>query len=91
MKKLITGIATMAVIISVSSTTVLAAGGGRGRNFVDNDNDGVCDYYNTACQFVDNDGDGICDNYNSNVCGNGTGNGSGFRRGRCGGQSRHCR
>ena len=75
MEKLLTGIAVTALLISMSSTTVLAAGGGRGcgRNFVDNDNDGVCDYYNTSCQFVDNDGDGICDNCGSDNCGNGAG------------------
>lgn len=131
MKKILTGIATMALVVSVSSITAFAAGGGRGRNFVDNDNDGVCDYYNNSCQFVDDDGDGICDNcglgthgmgaryvdadgdgvcdnYGSN--GNGAGyvdadgdgicdnittgtsqNGSGFRRGRCGGQGRRGR
>ena len=71
MKKLLTGIAVTALLISMSSTTVLAAGRGCGRNFVDND--GVCDYYNTSCQFVDNDGDGICDNCGSNNCGNGAG------------------
>lgn len=73
MRKILTGIAAMALIISVSGTTAFAAGGNRGRNFVDSDNDGVCDYYNTSCQFVDNDGDGICDNYGSNGCGNGAG------------------
>lgn len=69
-KKLLTGAAVMALVISVGSTTAFAAGGGRGRrrNFVDIDNDGVCDYYNTFCQFADSDGDGICDNYGSNGC-----------------------
>lgn len=73
MKKIMIGMAAMVLVVSVNSTTVFAAGGGRGRNFVDNNNDGVCDYYNTSCQFVDNDGDGICDNCGSNGCGNGTG------------------
>jgi len=48
-------------------------------NFVDEDGDGICDYYQTNNQrgmnysknarnmnFVDADGDGICDNYNVN-------------------------
>lgn len=75
MKKALTGIAVMALVFSVSSTTAFAAGGGRGRgrNFVDNDNDGVCDYHNASCQFIDNNGDGLCDNYGSNNCGNGAG------------------
>ncbi len=73
MKKLLTGIAAFILVISICSTTVFAAGRGRGRNYVDNDNDGVCDNYNTSCQFVDLDGDGICDNCNSIGCGNCTG------------------
>lgn len=87
MKRLLTGIAAMALIISVSSITAFAARGGRGRNFVDNNKDGVCDYYNTSCQYVDNDGDGVCDNYTAGT----SQNGSGFRRGRCGGQGRRGR
>lgn len=73
MKKLLTCIVAMTLAISVSSTTALVNKCGRWRNFVDNDNDGVCDYYNTSSPFVDNDGDGICDNYGSNSCGNGAG------------------
>lgn len=73
MKKILTCIAAMVLIISVSSLTVFAAGNGRGRNYVDNNNDGVCDNYNASCQFVDNDGDGICDNCASATCGNGAG------------------
>lgn len=73
MRKLLTGIAAITLVISVSGATAFAAGGDCGRNYVDNDNDGVCDYYNTSCQFIDNDGDGVCDNYGSNGCGNGVG------------------
>lgn len=110
MKKLLTGIATMALVVSVSSTTAFAACGGCGSNFVDNDNDGVCDYYNTSCQFVDDDGNGTCGNCGLGMHGMGTGyvdadgdgicdnfttgtsqNGSGFKRGRCGGKGRRCR
>lgn len=63
MKKFLTSIVTMGLVLSVGSTTAFAAGSAWGRNFVDTDNDGVCDYYNASCQFVDNDGDGICDNF----------------------------
>lgn len=107
MKRLVAGIAVMALIILVSSTTVLAARGGRGRNFVDSDNNGVCDRYNSSCKFVDEDGDGICDNCAIDSCGKGAGyvdedgdgicdnfaagtpkNGTGLKRGRCGGRGR---
>lgn len=92
MNKILTGIATMALVTSVSCTTAFAAGCGRGRNFVDHDHDGVCDHYNASCQFVDSDGDGVCDYFGSNDCGrgagNGSGNGSGYQRGHCGGHGR---
>ena len=56
--------------------------------YVDLDNDGVCDNYGTGngtggqgsrSGYVDADGDGICDNYgNGYGCGNGQGNGNGY-------------
>lgn len=99
MHKILTGIATMALATSVSCTSAFAAGCGRGRNFVDIDQNGVCDHYNASCQFVDSDGDGVCDNYGSNDCGRGagngsgncSGNGSGYQREHCGGHGGHGR
>lgn len=73
MRKLLTGIVTMGLLLSVGITTTFAAGTARGRNFADTNNDGICDYYNTSCQFVDNDGDGICDNCGFAGCGMGIG------------------
>lgn len=72
MKKF-TAILTMALILSVFSTSVTAACHRNGRNFVDADGDGVCDNYGSngngcgkrsGCGkgYVDADGDGICDN-----------------------------
>ena len=51
--------------------------------YVDLDNDGVCDNYGAGqgsrSGYVDADGDGICDNYgNGYGCGNGQGNGNGY-------------
>ena len=56
--------------------------------YVDLDNDGVCDNYGTgngtggqgSCAgYVDADGDGVCDNYGAGYgCGNGQGNGNGY-------------
>lgn len=71
MRKLFTGIAAMGMVLSMGVTTALAAGHGCGRNFVDADNNGVCDHYSTSCQFADADGDGICDNCGLERCGMG--------------------
>lgn len=72
MKKFI-AIITAALIFSVFSTTVSAAGPMHRRNVTDADGDGICDNYNangSGCKrrsncdrnFTDADGDGICDN-----------------------------
>ena len=65
MKKFVT-ILTMVLIFSVCSMTVTAARSMNGRNYVDADNDSICDYYGRGygCGrgYVDADGDGICDN-----------------------------
>lgn len=68
MKKLLAGIVTMGLVLSVGGTTAFAAGAACGRNFIDAGNKGVCGYYNTFCQFVDADGDGICDNCGLGGC-----------------------
>lgn len=68
MKKLVTGIAALALAFSISTIDASAADSGRGRNFVDANNDGICDYcsVSASCEFVDADNDGICDNYSYN-------------------------
>ncbi len=65
------------MLLSMGTTSVLAAGpgAGYGRGFVDADSDGICDYAGSACRYIDLDGDGICDNY-------GARQGRGFRGGR---------
>lgn len=75
MKKIIAGILAAALVLSVGIVSAFAAGPDTGRNFVDADNDGVCDLMRSNCAYVDADGDGICGNY-------GTGAGCGFRGGR---------
>ena len=47
MKKVLTGIAVILLVVSIGSTSAYAAGHGRGRNFVDNDGNGVCDNYDS--------------------------------------------
>ena len=82
MKKLITVLLSILLIIAVCITAVAA---GR-RNFVDTDNNGICDNRNANCNsnFVDTDNNGVCDNRNAN-CNSSTkhhnaGNGNHARR-----------
>lgn len=75
-----TGVAAMAVVLSLSNMTVLAAEQAQ----VYDASNGGCAYCGASCEFVDADGDGICDNYVSrNYCGRGYG--------RRHGRGRHCR
>lgn len=114
MKKFLTCVCVLALMIAVGSTSVFAAGGRRGRRCANVDRQTVCDYYNTEYKYVDSDEDGLCDTCGlSHWRGEGCGaayvdededgicdnraagtcqNGSGLRRGRCGGgRGRFCR
>ncbi len=72
-----------------------AAANSTGRNYVDKDNNGVCDNLGTkagngrGANFVDKNGDGVCDNGANagNKCRNGQGNKNG--NGKCRGP-RNC-
>lgn len=68
-------IVALVVVLALSIMAVPAFAAGNRGNFVDADNDGVCDYYGeNGCQmrsgcmmaqggyYVDADGDGVCDN-----------------------------
>lgn len=61
-------IAIITAIILVCAVAVTASAYGRGKNgynFVDKNNDSICDNRNENCNgsnFVDSDKDGICDN-----------------------------
>lgn len=107
-KRIFAGIITAALVFSLETMSVLAVEPemadqaedvvvcgwcGAGCAFVDEDGDGICDYYGTCAAygqsaglgFVDEDGDGICDNYENGAC-----PGYGARRG-CGrGRGRGC-
>lgn len=60
-RKVFLGALTTILVFSMETASVFAAGPGIGRNYVDADNDGVCDYANSSCVYVDADGDGLCD------------------------------
>ncbi len=62
MKKLLAGILTASLVLSIGTISAFASTSTGGSNFVDADKDGVCDYHNTNCSYVDADGDGVCDN-----------------------------
>lgn len=64
MKKVLAGILSTALALSLGATAAFAAGPGCGRYFADADGDGICDNAGSQCAYVDADGDGICD-----VCG----------------------
>lgn len=103
MGKTFLGIFSTLIAISVGTTTPLATVPAEqrnyvnekclnGQNYVDEDNDGICDNYTDGqsrgygCgrNFVDADNDGVCDNYtNGQGRGCGRGHGNGFRGG-CG-------
>ncbi|WP_308753772.1 hypothetical protein [uncultured Anaerotruncus sp.] len=61
MKKTLTGLLAMVLLLSITTTAAFAAGRGQGRNYVDADGDGICDRADGICNFVDADGDGVCD------------------------------
>ena len=61
------GILAAVMMLSVGTVSVFAAGSGRGKNFVDTDNNGICDYSDSICRFTDADNDGICD-YSGSGC-----------------------
>lgn len=69
MKKWLTGILTVAVVLSIGTTSVFAAG--CGRDHVSGNKGGICGPAYTEClftdrysrEFVDDNSDGICDNY----------------------------
>lgn len=57
----------LATIIALSAVVGASAfaGSPNGRNYIDANNDGVCDNAKKDCtrNFVDADNDGVCDNY----------------------------
>lgn len=83
MKRLLTGILTAVLAVSLCAATAFAAGPRCGRYFVDADGDGICDncgarhghWAGCGGAFVDADGDGVCDNCGSYPwCGGAGGN-----------------
>ncbi len=87
MKKLISMLIIVSLVVTIGATQVFAAGTGR-KNFVDQNQDGICDNQGQCQQnFVDDDKDGVCDNQparNNRGCGNrsqGRHHGNGHRRG----------
>lgn len=76
-KKTAVGILAAALILLVGTATALASGQEHGKNFVDDDSDGVCDNFSSGLgqgggsrqngNFVDVNNDGICDNFSSGL------------------------
>ncbi|MGN0171790.1 MAG: hypothetical protein ACI39E_03280 [Acutalibacteraceae bacterium] len=62
---------TAALVLAMGTTSVLAAGAGRGKQGAEN---GSCGYAQSGACYTDEDGDGICDNRDAQT-GVGAGNG----------------
>ena len=77
MKKILTGILTTAIVLSIGTTSALAAGSGRGHCGNGNSGSGRSisgNYAESVCQYyVNADGDGICDNCGTSCTGTGSG------------------
>ncbi len=74
MKKVLIGLFTATIVLSAGITGALAAGPGSGcgRNFVDTDENGICDFAGKFCRYAAVDRDGVYRNHCS--CGNGSEN-----------------
>lgn len=68
MKRILTGILTAALLLSIGTTSALAAGVCHRRNDTNEAGDGICDYAHTACTYADENEDGICDFCSSQTC-----------------------
>lgn len=100
-KKIFTGVAAAALVLTLGAVSFSAAETVKGRFFTDLDGDGVCDFSGRGCAFADEDGDGICDFYNGQI-GSGANQGQNFAddnndgicdnysQNRCGGFGRGC-
>ncbi|NBK77635.1 hypothetical protein D5272_03270 [bacterium D16-76] len=80
MKKVLAGIVSAALVISVASTSALA--GGHHAWAIDRITSGIS--MGRTCHgfggWVDTNGDGVCDNYDPSLC---PGNGQGWNNGGC--------
>ncbi|MGI6031409.1 MAG: hypothetical protein ACOX7F_07895 [Eubacteriales bacterium] len=66
MKKRMIAIVVGMLVLAMGAGSVWAAGNGAGRNYVDENGDGICDSRASGYGlFVDEDGDGVCDNWGS--------------------------
>ena len=75
MKRILIGVLTAIMVLLIGTTSARAAipGSGYGRNFVDEDGNGVCDFTGKCCRYVDADLDEVRDN--RTTCQNGYGSG----------------
>lgn len=67
-KRMFTGIAAAALILSLGTVSFSAAETVKGSFFADADKNSICDFCGEGCSFTDENGDGICDFYNGRSC-----------------------
>lgn len=69
MKKVLTGLLTMGLVLSMgSATAVYAHRHGHGHGCSGSAKSSVCGYCSSGCTYVDADHDGICDNCDRTIC-----------------------
>ncbi len=61
MKRTPIGILTALTVLTLGTTSVLAAGPGYGRNWTDTNGNGICDFAESTGRYLDADQDGIWD------------------------------
>ena len=98
MKKAVIGVLIGIMVLSVGAISAFATEPEYGRNFVDADKNGICDFAGDFCRYVDADHDGICDNRGNfadadgdSICDNYPGQGRGQKCGFRGGRNKYNR
>lgn len=62
LKKTAVGMAMSVMMLSAGTASIFASEQEYGKNYVDENQDGICDHRGYNCDFTDTDEDGICDN-----------------------------
>lgn len=73
MKNIVTGLAVVAAVFTISGSTAFAAEVTIVPENSETTTETICGYCGGSCLFVDADGDGICDNYQTYGYGMGVG------------------
>ncbi|MGI6011368.1 MAG: hypothetical protein ACOX8H_07735 [Ruminococcus sp.] len=67
MKKVLVGILTVALAMSVCTSIAFASGSGMGKHHTHSCASKICSYC-SVCRYTDENGDGICDYHKDRTC-----------------------